>query len=74
LESSDYLNTASLAIFLGGDSDTTGCITRGIAEAIYGKVPDSIKESIENITQIWSKEEPVWNIIFQQTNWLQKKG
>ena len=48
LESTDFENAIRLAISLGGDSDTIACITGGIAEAFYEKIPDYIIEgSIE---------------------------
>lgn len=43
LESSDYESAVRLAVSLGGDSDTMGAITGGIAEAYYGGVPENIK-------------------------------
>jgi ADP-ribosylglycohydrolase len=45
-ESSDYENALRLAISIGGDSDTIGCITGGIAEAFYGNVPDAIVKEV----------------------------
>jgi len=42
LESEDYEDAVRLAISLGGDADTLACITGGIAEAFYGRVPDAI--------------------------------
>ena len=49
LESSDYENAVRLAVSIGGDSDTIACITGGIAEAFYGKVPDHIAEKVLDI-------------------------
>ncbi|GHV96525.1 hypothetical protein AGMMS50293_28450 [Spirochaetia bacterium] len=46
LESTDYENAIRLAISLGGDSDTIGCITGGIAETFYKNVPDNIVENV----------------------------
>jgi ADP-ribosylglycohydrolase len=43
LESTDYENAVRLAVSLGGDSDTLGCIAGGIAQAYYGGVPDEIR-------------------------------
>jgi ADP-ribosylglycohydrolase len=37
LESSDYLNAVSLAVSLGSDSDTIGCITGGIQKPFTDK-------------------------------------
>ena len=49
LESTDYENAIRLAISIGGDSDTIGCITGGIAEAFYGCVPDNIINKVLEI-------------------------
>ncbi|MDR0401103.1 MAG: ADP-ribosylglycohydrolase family protein, partial [Treponema sp.] len=53
LESTDFENAVRLAISIGGDSDTIACITGGIAEAYYQKIPDNI---IENVLNILPKE------------------
>lgn len=53
LESSDYENAIRLAISIGGDSDTIGCITGGIAEAFYGQIPDNI---LMKVLEILPKE------------------
>ncbi len=45
LESTDFESAVRLAVSLGGDSDTLGCITGSIAEAFYG-VPDSISWNV----------------------------
>lgn len=42
LESSDYEDAVRLAVSIGGDSDTIACITGGIAQAFYKKIPDFI--------------------------------
>jgi ADP-ribosylglycohydrolase len=44
LDSADYEDAVRLAISLGGDADTLGCITGGIAEAFYGGVPADIAQ------------------------------
>ncbi len=44
LESSDFEDAIRKAIYLGGDSDTLACITGGIAEAFYKKIPEPILE------------------------------
>ena len=44
LESSDFQDAIQKAISLGGDSDTLACITGGIAEAYYKKIPDELIE------------------------------
>lgn len=43
LDSTDFESAIRLAVSLGGDSDTLACITGGIAEAFYKKVPEEIK-------------------------------
>ncbi|GBU26920.1 ADP-ribosylglycohydrolase family protein [Treponema sp. R8-4-B8] len=53
LESTDFENAIRLAISIGGDSDTIACITGGIAEAYYQKIPDNI---VENVLRILPKE------------------
>jgi ADP-ribosylglycohydrolase len=53
LESKDFENAIRLAISVGGDSDTIACITGGIAEAYYQKIPDNI---IENVLKFLPKE------------------
>lgn len=49
LESENYEDAIRNAISLGGDSDTLACITGGIAEAFYGKLPAAIAEKAMNI-------------------------
>src|SRR5215211_5707687 len=49
LESTDYENAVRLAVSLGGDSDTLGAITGGIAHAFYGQVPDAITERVREL-------------------------
>jgi ADP-ribosylglycohydrolase len=44
LESSSYEDAIRNAVSLGGDSDTLACITGGIAEAYYKKIPTYLKE------------------------------
>ncbi|MBQ1268621.1 MAG: ADP-ribosylglycohydrolase family protein, partial [Muribaculaceae bacterium] len=46
LESHDYESAIRLGISLGGDSDTIGAITGGIASAYYS-IPDSIIEEVK---------------------------
>jgi ADP-ribosylglycohydrolase len=43
LESTDYESAVRLAVSLGGDADTLGCIAGGIAQAYYG-VPAEIRD------------------------------
>jgi ADP-ribosylglycohydrolase len=47
-ESTDYEHALRLAIYLGGDTDTIGCIAGGIAQAYYGGVPDAIRSQALN--------------------------
>jgi ADP-ribosylglycohydrolase len=49
LESTDYENAVRLAVSLGGDSDTIACITGGIAEAFYKKIPEAINDMVSII-------------------------
>ena len=49
LESNDYEDAIRKAISIGGDSDTIACITGGIAEAYYKKVPNVIIERVKKI-------------------------
>lgn len=46
LESTDFESAVRLAISLGGDADTMGAITGGIAEAFYGGVPKHIRKEV----------------------------
>jgi ADP-ribosylglycohydrolase len=64
LESSDYESAIRLAVSMGGDADTMGAITGGIAEAFYGGVPEYIKaeaikrlpdEFVQIMTRFYSK-------------------
>ncbi|MDD1469724.1 hypothetical protein MEO43_31875 [Dolichospermum sp. ST_sed5] len=34
---------------MGGDSDTVACITGGIAQAYYGRIPEHIKTKVFDI-------------------------
>ncbi len=47
LESKDFEDAVRLAISLGGDSDTMGCIAGGIAQAYYGKIPLEIIDQVK---------------------------
>ena len=42
IDSTDFESAIRLAVSLGGDSDTLACITGAIAEAYYGKIPESM--------------------------------
>ena len=46
LESTDFENAIRLAVSLGGDADTMGAITGGIAEAYYGGVPEHTRKEV----------------------------
>lgn len=46
LESNDYEDAVRKAISLGGDSDTIGCITGGIAQAYYKAISDDIVQKV----------------------------
>ncbi|MEQ3143961.1 ADP-ribosylglycohydrolase family protein, partial [Bacteroides ovatus] len=46
LESTDYESAIRLTISLGGDADTMGAITGGIAEAYYKEIPEHITEGV----------------------------
>ena len=46
LESTDFESAIRLAVSLGGDADTMGSITGGIAEAFYGGVPEHIRKEV----------------------------
>jgi len=48
LDAQSYEDAVRNAISLGGDSDTLGCITGGIAEAYYGAVPPHIRTRVES--------------------------
>ena len=47
LESKDFEDAVRLAISLGGDSDTMGCIAGGIAQAYYCKIPPEIIDQVK---------------------------
>ena len=49
LESTDYEDAVRKAISIGGDSDTIACITGGIAQAYYKRIPPHIQEGVEEI-------------------------
>ena len=46
LDSTDFESAIRLAVSLGGDADTMGAITGGIAEAYYGGVPEHIRKEV----------------------------
>ena len=47
LEASSYEDAIRNAISVGGDSDTIGAITGGIAIAFFKEMPDTLVEEIE---------------------------
>lgn len=50
MEAKDFEDAIRLAISVGGDSDTVGCITGSIAEAYYKKIPEfMISETIKRL-------------------------
>ena len=50
----------SLAVSLGGDSDTLACITGGIAEAFYKAIPQPIVE------QIWQRLPDDFKVVLRE--------
>lgn len=56
LDGIDFEDSIRNAISIGGDSDTVGCITGSIAEALYG-VPDDIRTKAESYLTVELKEE-----------------
>ena len=46
MDSTDYEYAIRLAISIGGDRDTIACMTGGIAEAYYKKIPDEIVNTV----------------------------
>ena len=49
LESNDYEDAVRKAISLGGDSDTLACMTGGIAQAYYKKIPSYIAQKVREL-------------------------
>ena len=49
LESDNYEDAVRKAVSLGGDSDTLGCMTGGIAQAYYDFIPDYIVEKVRTL-------------------------
>jgi ADP-ribosylglycohydrolase len=47
LESDNFEDAIRKAISLGGDSDTLACITGGIAQAFYKKIPKAIYDGVQ---------------------------
>ena len=44
LESTSYEDSIKKAISIGGDSDSIACMTGGIAQAYYKKIPEYIEK------------------------------
>lgn len=59
LDSHSYEDAVRNAVSLGGDSDTLGCITGGIAEAFYGPVPAEIRQRVRESlpADLWAVTE-----------------
>jgi ADP-ribosylglycohydrolase len=54
LDSTDFEDAIRKAVSLGGDSDTLACITGGIAEAFYKKIPTFMAErTTRNFPQVF---------------------
>jgi len=49
LESKNFEDAVRIGISLGGDSDTIGCITGGIAQAYYTKIPPTIISHVRKV-------------------------
>jgi len=56
LDSTSFVDAIRKAVSLAGDSDTLACITGGIAEAIYGEVPEYISSRVLSRLQFGIKE------------------
>jgi ADP-ribosylglycohydrolase len=48
LDSNSWEDAVKKSISLGGDADTMACITGGIAQAFYKKIPDNIAKDARN--------------------------
>lgn len=48
LDSDSWEDAVRKSISLGGDADTMACITGGIAQAFYQKIPENIAEAVRN--------------------------
>jgi ADP-ribosylglycohydrolase len=49
LESDDYEDAIRKAISIGGDSDTIACMTGGIAQAYFKRIPDEIIRRVREV-------------------------
>ena len=59
LDSADFEDAIRKAVSLGGDSDTLACITGGIAEAFYKKIPSEFAK------RVWEKLSDEFRDIIQ---------
>ena len=69
LDSNSYEDAIRKSISLGGDADTMACITGGIAQAFYQKIPGSIVEAVhsklpEDLLAILSEFSAAFNCIY----------
>jgi len=48
LHATDFEDAVRTAVWFGGDTDTTACITGAIAEAYYGGVPPAIEAAVRD--------------------------
>jgi ADP-ribosylglycohydrolase len=48
LDADSWEDAVKKSISLGGDADTMACITGGIAQAFYKKIPDNIAKNVRN--------------------------
>jgi ADP-ribosylglycohydrolase len=49
LESNNYEDAIRKAVSMGGDSDTLGCMTGGIAQAYYEHIPEYIVGKVRGL-------------------------
>lgn len=73
LQATDFEDAIRNAISIGGDSDTIGCITGSIAEALYG-VPEEMYEKAmtylpENFRKLVTEFEAKYGSGLRKTEW-----
>ncbi|MFT3868786.1 MAG: ADP-ribosylglycohydrolase family protein [Nibricoccus sp.] len=56
LASDDFEGAIRIAISLGGDADTVGCITGAIAHAFYREIPDYMRSKVDALVPAALKE------------------
>lgn len=56
LEGDDWEESVRLAVSLGGDADTMACIAGGVAEALYGPVPEAVASRTREILPEYLRE------------------